>query len=253
MSNTQVFLKGNLPYQVCQDCKGTGDAQASHGSAPFCVTCFGSGNEPIFEGRYAHLSARYQSDGHGCVEGNTEGTERPAKASNRFANKFGGKCFKCGQWLDAGAGYCTRDGQKWVVEHKECPPAPVQGPRVVPTQTGLDLSTLPSGRSAVPGGDTRLKVQIDGVAGGKWDGWVFVKDAAEYGQGTRYGSQRPGELYRGKIEDALRAIAADPKAAAIAYGKLTGHCCLCNRTLEAEGSVEAGIGPICAGKVGWVG
>lgn len=249
MSN-EVFLKGNQPYKRCGECAGTGAAQATHGTAPFCVICFGSGDEPVFDARrYAFARTNYQSDGHGCVEGNTEGTSAPAH-SNRFANKFGGKCFKCGQWLDAGAGYCTRDGQKWVVQHKVCPEAPVQTVKAVAPVTGLDLSAVPSGRYAVPGGDTRLKVLIQGVAGGKWDGWVFVKDAAEYGQGQRYGAQRPGETYRGKIEDALRVIAQDPKAAAAAYGHLVGRCCICNRRLEDEGSVEQGIGPVCLAKFG---
>lgn len=244
-ATAEVFLIGNLPYVICPTCNGTGDG------TPFCVECFGSGNAPIFEGRYTHLNTpvSYVSDGHGCVEGNVADTLPARKASNKFANKYGGKCFKCGQWVEEQAGLCTRDGQKWLIEHKVCPEV-VHTVKQVPAQTGLDLSTLPSGRYAVPGGDTRLKVQIDGVAGGKWDGWVFVKDAAEYGQQTRYGAQRPGEMYRGKIEDALRAIMADPKAAAIAYGKLTGHCCVCNRTLEAEGSVDKGIGPVCEAKFG---
>jgi hypothetical protein len=34
------------------------------------------------------------------------------------------------------------------------------------------------------------------------------------------------------------------------YGKLYGVCCKCGRTLTDEGSIEAGIGPVCAGK-GW--
>ncbi len=33
-----------------------------------------------------------------------------------------------------------------------------------------------------------------------------------------------------------------------AYGKLYGVCIVCSRTLTDEGSIEAGIGPICAGK-----
>lgn len=33
-----------------------------------------------------------------------------------------------------------------------------------------------------------------------------------------------------------------------AYGKVTGTCCNCGRTLTNEDSIEAGIGPICAGK-----
>jgi len=32
------------------------------------------------------------------------------------------------------------------------------------------------------------------------------------------------------------------------YGKRTGQCCQCGRTLTVKESIEAGIGPICAGK-----
>lgn len=32
------------------------------------------------------------------------------------------------------------------------------------------------------------------------------------------------------------------------YGKVTGTCCNCGRLLTNEDSIEAGIGPICAGK-----
>lgn len=113
---------------------------------------------------------------------------------------------------------------------------------------GIDLSGLPSGRYAVPGGDTRLKVQIDNVTTGKWSGWVFVKDAAVYGAGRRYGSQRPGQQYKGEIEDALRAILANPMAAAAEYGRLTNTCGMCGRPLEDEESVARGIGPVCIKK-----
>jgi hypothetical protein len=115
---------------------------------------------------------------------------------------------------------------------------------------GLDLSNVPAGTYAVPGGDTRLKVKVDhGKAGTKWEGWTFVKDAAAYGQGQRYGSQRPGQTYRGKIEDALRVIASDPIAAFAEYGRLTGTCGVCGRPLEDEQSVARGIGPICWGRL----
>jgi hypothetical protein len=112
--------------------------------------------------------------------------------------------------------------------------------------TGLDLSNVPSGRYAVPGGDTRLKVKIDNVAKGKWAGWVFVKDAAEYGEGKRYGSQRPGSMYKGQIEEALRAIAGDIAGAAAAWGHLTGTCTFCGLPLEDARSVAVGYGPTCA-------
>jgi hypothetical protein len=115
---------------------------------------------------------------------------------------------------------------------------------------GLDLSGLPSGTYGVPGGDTRLKVEIKNVSKGKWAGWVFVSDGAVYGEGTRYGRQAPGATYQGRIEDQLRAILSDPQEATAAYGRLTGTCGLCHRPLEDEESVARGVGPICARKFG---
>lgn len=115
---------------------------------------------------------------------------------------------------------------------------------------GLDLSKVPSGLYAVPNGDTRLKVRIS-QGEDKWQGFTFVTDGAEYGQGRRYGMQRPGQTYRGDIQAQLTVIAADPRAAAAAYGRLVGSCGLCGRKLEDPESVARGIGPICAAKHGW--
>ena len=108
--------------------------------------------------------------------------------------------------------------------------------------------TIPAGLYAVPEGETRLKVRIHRPYEGKWKGYVFVKDGAAYGRGTRYGMQSPGGVYKGQIVEALRAIQADPIAACKAYGKLTGTCGRCGRKLEDANSIEEGIGPVCAGK-----
>lgn len=124
--------------------------------------------------------------------------------------------------------------------------------RAEPIGSNIDLSSVPEGFYAVPDGATRLKVKIDRpVPPSKWPGFIFVSDGAEYGQQKKYGRQAPGKLYTGEIKDALRAIVADPKAASAAYGKLVGRCGVCNRKLEDEASVERGIGPICANKMGW--
>lgn len=113
---------------------------------------------------------------------------------------------------------------------------------------GLDLSDLPDGRYAVPGGDTRLKLRVSKPQEGRWLGYVFVNDAAVYGEGTKYGMQSPGSLYRGDAQDALRAILEDPFEASRAYGLLTETCGVCGRALEDPVSVERGIGPICASR-----
>jgi hypothetical protein len=113
----------------------------------------------------------------------------------------------------------------------------------------LDLTDLPAGRYAVPGGDTRLKVLVQRPGkDNRWAGWIFVSDAAVYGERQRYGRQPPGGAYTGKVQDALRAIMDDPKAASAAYGHLTSTCGVCGRPLEDEESVARGIGPVCAQK-----
>jgi hypothetical protein len=112
--------------------------------------------------------------------------------------------------------------------------------------TGIDLSAIPSGYYAVPGGDTRLKVRIaHGKPGSKWEGWTFVSDGAAYGQRRNYGAQKPGSQYKGDIGEALQKILADPFEAQKAYGRLTGTCGACHRLLEDEDSISKGIGPIC--------
>lgn len=117
------------------------------------------------------------------------------------------------------------------------------------TVTDIDLSDLPSGYYSVPQGDTRLKVRVARpTKASRWHGFIFVSDGGEYGSRKNYGRQAPDKLYTGEIQDALRAILADPVGAVTAYGKLTGSCGACGRILEDEDSIALGIGPICAKK-----
>jgi hypothetical protein len=48
----------------------------------------------------------------------------------------------------------------------------------------------------------------------------------------------------------LIAIAADPRGAAIDYGRETGICACCGRTLTNKESIDLGIGPICLDRWG---
>jgi Family of unknown function (DUF6011) len=58
---------------------------------------------------------------------------------------------------------------------------------------------------------------------------------------------RPGVNQAGLIE-ALRAIEADPEAAAVLHGRASGRCSVCSRDLTDPESIARGIGPICAEK-----
>jgi len=166
-------------------------------------------------------------------------------------NKYAGDCELCHANVPADEGHIFRIDGRWQVRHRIACPAQEAKPAAAPkpAQEGLDLSSLPSGRYADPTSDGRLKVKIDNVTKpGRWHGYIFVKDAAEYGNGSRYGIQRPDGRYQGKIEEALEAILTTPAAALARYGQLTGTCGACGRRLEDEKSIDLGIGPVCRKK-----
>lgn len=104
--------------------------------------------------------------------------------------------------------------------------------------------TVPAGKFAVHVGDEVVRYQIDRPDTGKWAGWLFIKL-------IEHNSTTP-------IRD------ADEKAAILAaiegmgalestklYGKTTGVCGMCGKTLTDPDSVTAGIGPVCEKKWAW--
>lgn len=52
---------------------------------------------------------------------------------------------------------------------------------------------------------------------------------------------------------AIRYAMDNPMEAALTYGKQTGSCSICGRTLHAAESIANSIGPICAEKFGFFG
>lgn len=62
-------------------------------------------------------------------------------------------------------------------------------------------------------------------------------------------AKKPTWVYRGA---ATRFVQADQQMTheqAVKFGKITGVCAMCGRTLTDESSIAAGIGPICANRV----
>lgn len=106
------------------------------------------------------------------------------------------------------------------------------------------LPEVPSGRYAVPGEDGVLRFyKVDNVTEGRWAGRTFVKVMAS-------DNEFPVRAFTTR-RDVLTEIAKDPKAAMLRYGREIGVCGHCGRTLTNEDSRAAGIGPVCAGKMGW--
>lgn len=78
---------------------------------------------------------------------------------------------------------------------------------------------------------------------GRWAGYTFVSRLAS---DTEYRVSSVNAQ-----ADILEAIAFNVEQAASDYGHQVGRCGICNRTLTDQESINLGIGPICAGKVGW--
>lgn len=102
---------------------------------------------------------------------------------------------------------------------------------------------FPAGRYAILDEGVTKFFKIDAPDEGRWAGYVFVK------------IQASDELHPIKDREyktrIINEIAKDPQAAMLAYGRELGHCGHCGRTLTNEESRAAGIGPVCAGKMGW--
>lgn len=84
-------------------------------------------------------------------------------------------------------------------------------------------------------------------------GALYVKTE----EGDYIGKVADGKFYatRGATEEhkqAIAIIAINPRDAAIRYGRQTGSCACCGRTLSNKQSIELGIGPICADKWGFM-
>lgn len=104
-------------------------------------------------------------------------------------------------------------------------------------------------------GDYKLK---PAPAHGVNPGAIYITDSSN---GEYYGLARMNKgivgglvlrlnaSYPGTQSELVEAI-YEPGAAAIKYGHQTGNCSICGRRLDNAISVQMGIGPICADKLG---
>lgn len=110
-----------------------------------------------------------------------------------------------------------------------------------------DVPAVPAGRYALedPSDDLNpikfYKVN-HGKAGGRWEGFIFVDRFVSDETFPVKGSQRVA---------VLKAIAADPLAAAQLFGREERACCKCGRRLTRRLSRHLGIGPVCGQRNGW--
>lgn len=113
-------------------------------------------------------------------------------------------------------------------------------------QAAAPLAVVEAARYCLLNKDKRRYFQVDRPEKGHWAGLTFVREL-HIG-----GSDNGQRQVRDRTEKAsvLDAIAADPDALA-RYGRETGTCGVCHRTLTDPLSIELGIGPVCRTKGGY--
>lgn len=83
------------------------------------------------------------------------------------------------------------------------------------------------------------------------DGEIFKVQRAVHGSGHLYAKRLTEDGFE-YATGAIRKIKASDRMTldeAKEYGRLTGTCCQCGRTLTDENSIAEGIGPVCSGKI----
>jgi hypothetical protein len=97
-------------------------------------------------------------------------------------------------------------------------------------------------------GDRVIKIQIAHHGSGRLYGKELIVEPARVP-----GPARNREHRWERLVGAVRILQQEggrrmTLAEAVEFGRLYGFCCRCGTILTDEGSIEAGIGPVCAGK-----
>lgn len=110
------------------------------------------------------------------------------------------------------------------------------GTEVVEISTGRAKSSTPEGMHKFGGVIFKVQKAIHG------SGRLYAKALVEDGDGGWRFEYAQGAVHN--LSESTRLTIEEAKE----FGALYGTCCVCGRTLTNEESIEAGIGPICAGK-----
>jgi len=83
-------------------------------------------------------------------------------------------------------------------------------------------------------------------------GSLYIKQLGEYIGKVTGGYYLPvGSVSKDTVAE-IQDICKDPMESAVAYGRRTGNCAVCARELTVKESVDRGIGPICADRLGLI-
>lgn len=249
--------EGKLFEQPCTKCGGTGRWVSGYGRGA-CFGCSGTGKQKFKtspEKRAANRVSRTKSRANKIEDFKVEYPDVWAWIDgNTFppAVELREKLEKYGSLFDSSIEFARR-----CIAKLEAAKAAATAER-----TEREESAQPINTTALQTAFDKAAAQNRRVA--LWIGTVRIKPARSR-PGILYVVDKATDTYLGKVgggkftasregrdrEPEVLKILQDPKAAAIEHGKLTGACAVCSRTLTDASSIAAGIGPVCATKMGW--
>lgn len=271
-----------LHTQPCWKCRGSGVYRAPSSYGNQCFKCGGSGKLSFKTSPEQRAKAKQQSLAR---------AERKAVSSwdeFKIANKpeaewieqrreafgFAGAMYeavrKYGKLTDgqmAAVRRCVVSDQDRAEKRAAAEAERAQIAATAPAVDDAPLAKIEAAFAAAKGAGIRYpKLRLDrfvfspAPASGKNAGAIYVKQecraVGEVYEGAYLGKIAGGRFQRVRECDeekaaAIVAAASDPEAAAVAYGKRYGLCAVCSRDLTNAESIERGIGPVCAKRMGW--
>ena len=248
----------------CGQCAGTGHwvkGVNSHGNSK-CFACKGKGyflTDPrkLAKQREARATKRMQAK-LDAMKANTEQLVFSEVASMTSWNSFAASVMQQ-----------HNEGKEWSekqVEALERMVAKVQATRqrkaeeAERAKVSVDLSAITDMfEQAKNRGYKRPKYRAEGLTlslaplNGVNAGAIYVKTEDDDYCGKVVNNEFiPARNVSETVGTALLEIAKNPADAAVRYGRLTGRCACCGRSLSNKRSIELGIGPICADKWGFL-
>lgn len=260
-SDAPIPLKNSAEKRYpCGQCAGTGlySGVRVHQEKKECFACRGKGyfkTDPRKLEKARQQRAKKKQDA-------IEAAQELNKASPIYASVFA-----MATWNELAASLAAQHNSGKAWSEKQI--AAIQGMLVrmeerraerAATATAVDLSPIVQMFDhAKSSGYKRPVYRAEGLkislapATGNNAGALYIKtESDEYigkvAEGRFFGTREATDEHK----QALVTIAENPRDAAIRYGKRTGSCACCGRTLSNHASIELGIGPICAGKWGFM-
>lgn len=270
--------------EQCTKCRGTGRYGRPSSYGTCCFACGGSGKKVFKNSAEDRAAARVKAAERKVKKEEAAyiawAKEFPAEAAwldaraatNDFALSLRNAVGHYGRLTPNQLGVVQSrikgEENRLAAQAARPPAAPIERPKVDAANVAKIVDAFNQAKKKVRYPKLRLSGENEGDRfifspapdTGVNAGAIYVKQQAramgEVYEGAYLGKILGGSFFRSRdcteeTEKAVLAVASDPETAAVAYGKRYGVCSVCDRDLSDEKSVERGIGPVCAKRMGW--